>query len=186
MANTWARHQDSRPGRSSSRPIVRRAPRRRSSWTAGIDARRPAATCCGRPRSGPRCSPERPGLTCSAPDVGRMAETGLSPKCLGPFEHASHHIRNGYGYARRSIEAAVLPPPRSIRTRLCSQAGIPSGKGLARPETGRAFLATRADSGRQRPRYSASLAAKPRKVKRYSDGARKPESRRTAWWRRQC
>jgi hypothetical protein len=36
------------------------------------------------------------------------AETGLSPKCLGPFEHASHHIRNGYGHARRSIEAAAL------------------------------------------------------------------------------
>jgi hypothetical protein len=52
------------------------------------------------------------------------AETGFSPKSLGPFEHASHHIRNGYGYARRSIEAAALPPPWSshIRGRTC-QAG---------------------------------------------------------------
>jgi hypothetical protein len=40
---------------------------------------------------------------------------------MGPFEHASHHIRNGYGYARRSIEAAALPSPWSshIRGRTC-------------------------------------------------------------------
>ena len=38
------------------------------------------------------------------------------------------------------------------------------------------------DSGRQRPRYLASPAAKPPKVKDYSDDARKPELRRTAWW----
>jgi hypothetical protein len=40
-----------------------------------------------------------------------------------------------------------------------------------------------ADSGRQRPRYPASPAAKPRKVKDYSDGARKADLRGTAWWR---
>jgi DNA invertase Pin-like site-specific DNA recombinase len=38
------------------------------------------------------------------------------------------------------------------------------GKSLARPETGLPFLETTADSGRQRPRYPASLA-KPWKVK---------------------
>jgi hypothetical protein len=38
------------------------------------------------------------------------------------------------------------------------------------------------DSGRQRPRFPASRAAKPRNVKDYSDGARKRELRRSAWW----
>jgi hypothetical protein len=43
-------------------------------------------------------------------------------------------------------------------------------------------LATPADSGRQRPRWPAPRAAKPRKVKDYFSGARKPDLRRTAWW----
>jgi hypothetical protein len=72
-----------------------------------------------------------------------------------------------------------------IRTSLCSPTRIPPGKGLARPETAAAFFAIRADSGRQRSRRSGSPAAKPRKVKDYSHGARKPASHRTAWWRRQ-
>jgi hypothetical protein len=69
-----------------------------------------------------------------------------------------------------------------IRTGLCSQGGIPPGNGLARPETGAALLARSADSARQRPHYPASPAAKPRKVKGYSDGAGKPQLRGTAWW----
>jgi hypothetical protein len=52
---------------------------------------------------------------------------------------------------------------------------IPPGKSLARPETGVAFLATRADSWRQRPRYPASPAGKPRKVKDYSDRRQESE-----------
>src|SRR5262249_31093248 len=60
--------------------------------------------------------------------------------------------------------------------------GIPPGKGLARPETGAAFLATPADSRRQRPRYPASPAPKPRKVKVNSDRTGKHELRGTAWW----
>jgi hypothetical protein len=56
------------------------------------------------------------------------------------------------------------------------------GKSWAKPETGVAFLASLADSGRQRPRYLASSATKPRNVKDYFDGARKRELRRTAWW----
>jgi hypothetical protein len=32
------------------------------------------------------------------------------------------------------------------------------------------------------PRYPTSAPAKPRKVKDYSEHARKPELRRTAWW----
>jgi hypothetical protein len=67
-----------------------------------------------------------------------------------------------------------------IRTGLYPRAGIPRGKSFARPETGAGFLASLADSGRQRPRYPASPAAKPRKVKDYSDGARKRSLRRTA------
>jgi hypothetical protein len=77
------------------------------------------------------------------------------------------------------------PVSADVRTGLCSRAGIAPGNGLQRPETGVAFLATPADSGRQRPRYPASPAAKPRKVKDYSGRARKPELRRTAWWARQ-
>jgi hypothetical protein len=94
----------------------------------------------------------------------------------------------GGGRARQSICApsprhlGLKPVSADIRTGLCSRAGIPPGKGLARPETGAAFLATLADSGRQRPRDPGSPAAKPRKVKDYSDGARKPQLRRTAWW----
>jgi hypothetical protein len=49
-------------------------------------------------------------------------------------------------------------------------------------ETGRAFLATPADSGRQRQREPSSPRAKPRKVKDYSGAARKLTLRRTAWW----
>jgi hypothetical protein len=73
------------------------------------------------------------------------------------------------------------PVSPDIRTGLCPSEGIAPGKTLARPETRAAFLATPADSGRQRPR-SPSPAAKPRKVKGYSERARKPELRGTAWW----
>jgi hypothetical protein len=52
----------------------------------------------------------------------------------------------------------------------------------ARAETERAICATLADPWRQRPRYLASPAAKPRKAKDYSDGPMKRELRRTAWW----
>jgi hypothetical protein len=93
--------------------------------------------------------------------------------------------------ARTYDEVAATREPRhsrlervsaDIRTGLWSRAGIPPGKSLARPETGAAFLAAPVDSGRQRPRHPASPAAKPRKVKGYSDGARKAELRRSAWW----
>jgi hypothetical protein len=47
---------------------------------------------------------------------------------------------------------------------------------------GRRFLVTPVDSGRQRLRYPGSPAAKPRKVKDYSDGARKPRLCGTGWW----
>jgi hypothetical protein len=71
------------------------------------------------------------------------------------------------------------------RCQISLRTGIPPGKSLTKPETGAAFLATPADSGRQRPRSPASPAAKPRKVKGYSERARKPELRGTAWWARQ-
>jgi hypothetical protein len=45
-----------------------------------------------------------------------------------------------------------------------------------------AFLATLADSWRRDRAIPRLRAAKPRNVKDYSDGARKPELRRTAWW----
>jgi hypothetical protein len=74
------------------------------------------------------------------------------------------------------------PVSVDIRTGLCPGPGIPPGKSLARPETGAPILATTADFGRQRPRSPASPPAKPRKVKDYSDGARKPKLRRSVWW----
>jgi hypothetical protein len=57
------------------------------------------------------------------------------------------------------------------------------GKSLARPETGRAFLAKTAHFARQRLAALASPAPNPLEVKDYSYGARKPSLRRTAWWR---
>jgi hypothetical protein len=93
------------------------------------------------------------------------------------------------GFARlievRRLFARLEPVSADIRTGLCSREGIPPGKSLVRPETGAAFSAVPADSRRQRPRYFAFPAAKPRKVKDFSGGAGKPELRRTAWWRRQ-
>jgi hypothetical protein len=56
------------------------------------------------------------------------------------------------------------------------------GTQAALAETGAEFSATPADCARQRPRYPISPAAKPRKVKDYSDRAEKPELRGTAWW----
>jgi hypothetical protein len=47
------------------------------------------------------------------------------------------------------------------------------------------FWRHRPISGRQRPCYPASAAAKPRKVKNHSDRGRKPDLRGTAWWARQ-
>jgi hypothetical protein len=49
-----------------------------------------------------------------------------------------------------SAESAPKRPRHG--TSLCSREGIGPGKDLARPETGRAFLPTMADSGRQRSR----------------------------------
>jgi hypothetical protein len=92
------------------------------------------------------------------------------------------HSRSGTDRFQTSLPCRLEPVSVDIRTGLCPRVEIPPGKGLARPETGRAFLARQADSGRQRPGHPASPAAKPRKVKDYSDCARKPELRRTAWW----
>jgi hypothetical protein len=86
--------------------------------------------------------------------------------------------------ARAILRCGLEPVSADIRTDLCARQTIPPGKGLPRPETGPAFLATMAHSARQRPRCPASAAAKPRKVKDYSDGARKEKLRRTAWWAR--
>ena len=47
---------------------------------------------------------------------------------------------------------------------------------------GRHFFAILPDSWRQRPCCPVSPSAKPRNVKDYSSGARKPELRGTAWW----
>jgi hypothetical protein len=84
-----------------------------------------------------------------------------------------------WGFSVGSSEArdrgGIFGDASRFPTALCSPARIAPGKSLARPETGVAFLATLADSRRQRPHCPGSPAAKPRKVKDYSDGARKPE-----------
>jgi hypothetical protein len=92
-----------------------------------------------------------------------------------------------YGALRRpalkTCERCSLEPVSiDIRTGLCPRAGIPPGNGSAKPETAAAFLATPANSGRQRPRYPTSPSAKSRKGKVYCERARKPELCRTAWW----
>jgi hypothetical protein len=57
-----------------------------------------------------------------------------------------------------------------------------SGKKLAEGRDGGGIFGDTADSGLQRPRCPASAAAKPRKVKDYSDCAGKPELGATGWW----
>src|SRR5271169_6271201 len=71
-------------------------------------------------------------------------------------------------------------PPRRL---LCQLGKFPPGKGFPRPETGSRFLAKTADSTRQRQGSRAPPSPKPREDKDNSPGARKPDSRRTAWWR---
>jgi hypothetical protein len=96
------------------------------------------------------------------------------PSCIALQIAEDARVRRG--------QSELEPVSADIRTGLCSRAGSPPGKGSARPETRAAFLPTLADSERQRPHYPASPAAKPRKVKDYSDGTGKSELRRTAWW----
>jgi hypothetical protein len=88
----------------------------------------------------------------------------------------------------RLFAPRATPPsgPRS-RTRLwresnqsLSHSEFLPGKRLPRAETGAAFSSTPADCARQGPRYPASAAAKPRKVKDYSDGRTKAALRGTA------
>jgi hypothetical protein len=114
--------------------------------------------------------------------------------CLGSTGGVAHRqsyppfrrLPSDYSYTRRAPgkpwQLGLERVSADIRTHLCSRVGILPGKGSVRPETGAAFLASLADSGRQRPGYPASPAAKPRRVKDFSAGARKPELRRSAWW----
>jgi multidrug efflux pump len=74
------------------------------------------------------------------------------------------------------------PVSVEIRTSLCSRPGIPTGNGLVRPETEPALLAITANSAWRRPASPAFWRAKSRKATDYSDRARKPELRGTAWW----
>jgi hypothetical protein len=69
----------------------------------------------------------------------------------------------------------VSVPAREVRREKVRRGQRPRGH----------FWRHRPISGRQRPCYPASAAAKPRKVKNYSDRGRKPDLRGTAWWARQ-
>jgi hypothetical protein len=53
---------------------------------------------------------------------------------------------------------------------------------LARPETGGGIFGRTARFRAVETALSRASSAKPRKVKDYSGGARKPDLRRTAWW----
>jgi hypothetical protein len=118
----------------------------------------------------------------------RAAVLGVTKAWLGPQSAwRSRATANLDSWPARAGFATKKPDPRSNKETDKESKKDPLDskdpiQGLARPETGAAFLPTLADSGRQRPRHSASPAAKPRKVKDYSDGAWKPEWRRTAWW----
>ena len=79
--------------------------------------------------------------------------------------------------------ARLEPVSVGHRTALGSRRQFLPGKGLARPETAPAFLATTAYFARQRLAVLGSPAPKPREVKDNSTGARKPDLHGTAWWR---
>jgi exodeoxyribonuclease III len=129
--------------------------------------------------------------------ASRLQASGLDREVRGQ-ENASVHAPvwveladkpQGKGSAdvtRRGVSprriARLKPVSVGSQTRLCQRREFLPGKGLAGPETGPAFSATAADSAKQRPGCLASMAANPREVKDYSDGARKPSLRRTAWW----
>jgi hypothetical protein len=131
-----------------------------------------------------------PNTLSAPPQRGRCA-LGLTTSCIIVGQVMASRVRNPlatpnviiprigcdtFSGGRWSADA------RDIRTSLCSCERIPPGKSFARPETAAAFLATAAEFGRQRPHSPASPAAKPRKVKDYSDRGGKPESRKTAGW----
>jgi hypothetical protein len=83
----------------------------------------------------------------------------------------------------RSAPTARLEPVSvGHRTSLCQHREFLPGKRLPRPETGAAFSATLAVCARQRQRCSASAAAKPRKVKDFSDSRTKAALCGTVWW----
>jgi hypothetical protein len=91
----------------------------------------------------------------------RILKIHRAKTCAGGHRRGGRALRRtamGFGLGGRSVSA--LP-----------------GKRLPGAETGAVFLATPADSGRQRPRYPASPAAKPREVKDYSHTAGKPDLR---------
>jgi hypothetical protein len=155
---------DAGPGPRDPQPPERtRSPagRRHDSSTARAATRTPNHALC-----------RRRGAPCE-----RQHRAGLRDR-RSCYRSTNHRRAPGVNF----FVARLKPVSADIRTGLCAGAGIPPGKDLAKPETGTAFLAAPVDSGRQRPRYPASPAAKPRKVKDYSDGARKPEMCRTAWW----
>jgi hypothetical protein len=93
----------------------------------------------------------------------RLRPTGLYPAPPSPLIGQRH--RRAASMLEGAQALGLEPVSADVRTSLYSREGIPPGKGLARPETGRAFLATPADPERQRPSYPGSLAAKLRKLK---------------------
>jgi hypothetical protein len=118
----------------------------------------------------------------------RERPRSVAPNLEARLSHRSLPGRSGVGGGGH--RGAGRAQAFRTRTSLCrhsnqslSATGNSAGKKFGEAtETGRAFLATLPVSGRQRPRYLASPAAKPPKVKDYPDDARKPEFPRTAWW----
>jgi hypothetical protein len=80
---------------------------------------------------------------------------------MRPFRKAGGRERRCRSWIAR---ARLEPISGESRTSLSERRQFVPGKSWAKPETGLAFLASLADSGRQRPRYLASPATKPRNV----------------------
>jgi hypothetical protein len=107
------------------------------------------------------CLPFAPGTSARPADSCRAG-----PSLTGPHWRPSDSNRS------LSTSEPVSVPAREVRREKVRRGQRPR----------RHFWRHRPISGRQRPCYPASAAAKPRKVKDYSDRGRKPDLRGTAWW----
>jgi FCD domain len=119
--------------------------------------------------------------------LGRLrARTGrplFAAPGAGPgLDAAAAHARLDAQTGRAGRAAHSDPSLSEVEPVSYQRLQFPAGKGFAGGETEPRFWATAARSTRQRPKSFASHSPKPRKVKDNSDGARKPQLRRTAWW----
>jgi hypothetical protein len=119
----------------------------------------------------------------------------MSPRCawLSPLLRLKAPPERGRPNYRRRPNRFCPGPWRRYKAPPCAAGRTPVAASLGYREflAGNVFrgqrprpavLVTPAGFGRQRPHSPAAPATKPRKVKRYSERARKSELRGTAWW----